>query len=104
MEKLARRGRPFAAAGLLAALLLLLPTAQGRAAQDATGAQTGPDEQAPRAPEQSDSAAPVPVRVFTDERGRSCRVYARAVIIDGQPRTAFATVCREPSGRWVLSR
>ncbi|HEX7968033.1 MAG TPA: hypothetical protein VF502_07425 [Stellaceae bacterium] len=102
MEKLARRGRPIAAAGLLATLLVPPLTVRGGAAQDPAGAQTGLDEQTSRAAGQSDSAAPV--RAFTDERGRSCRVYARAVIIDGEPRTAFATVCRESSGRWVLSR
>jgi hypothetical protein len=45
-----------------------------------------------------------PVRVFTDEQGRTCRTYARQVVIEGEPRSALATVCREPNGRWVLSR
>jgi surface antigen len=46
----------------------------------------------------------VPSRVFVDNEGRDCRVYERQVIIDGAPTTAFAIVCREASGRWVLSR
>jgi len=45
-----------------------------------------------------------PVRVFTDDQGRTCRTYARQVIIEGEPRSALATVCRESNGRWVLSR
>jgi surface antigen len=47
---------------------------------------------------------PEPIRVFTDARGRTCRVYERRVLIDGTPSTALGTICREPSGRWVLSR
>jgi surface antigen len=50
------------------------------------------------------SSTPEPVRVFTDARGRICRVYERRVLIEGTPSTAFGTICREPSGRWVLSR
>jgi len=45
-----------------------------------------------------------PVRVFTDDLGRTCRTYERQVIIEGEARAALATVCREPNGRWVLSR
>src|SRR5258707_206797 len=47
---------------------------------------------------------PEPLRAFTDARGRTCRVYERRVMIEGAPSTALATICREPSGRWVLSR
>jgi hypothetical protein len=45
-----------------------------------------------------------PVQVFTDSRGRICRVYVRTVTIEGAPKAALATVCRESNGRWVLSR
>lgn len=45
-----------------------------------------------------------PTQVFTDEQGRTCRTYTREVVIAGEPRAAVATVCREPNGRWVLSR
>lgn len=47
---------------------------------------------------------PQPLRSYTDEEGRICRVYERRVVIDGGPATALATVCRDASGRWVLSR
>ncbi len=103
METLARCCKGVAL-GLLAGLLPALPAGQAGAAQDAAGAGTGAEQPAPRAPEQDGAAVPVPLRAFTDDRGRSCRVYARAVIIDGEARTALATVCREPNGRWVLSR
>src|SRR5713226_8867574 len=49
-------------------------------------------------------STPEPLRAFTDARGRTCRVYERRVMIEGAPSTALATICREPSGRWVLSR
>jgi hypothetical protein len=45
-----------------------------------------------------------PVQVFTDAQGRTCRVYVHTVTIEGAPKTALATVCRESNGRWVLSR
>jgi surface antigen len=44
------------------------------------------------------------VREYTDGDGRLCRVYERLVVIEGAPQTAYATVCREADGRWVLSR
>ncbi len=47
---------------------------------------------------------PEPKRSYTDEQGRACRDYERSVVIDGETRTALATVCRDPTGRWVLSR
>jgi hypothetical protein len=53
------------------------------------------------APEQSD---PKQVREFTDGQGRLCRIYERAVVIGGEKQPAIAVVCREPNGRWVLSR
>ncbi len=93
-----------AATGLLAALLSALVAATVEAAQDAPGAGTESDEQTGREPGPAAPTAREPIRVFTDERGRSCRVYERPVVIDGEARTALATVCREPNGRWVLSR
>ena len=56
---------------------------------------------------QSPSPPPAPlgvVREYTDNQGRLCRVYRREIVIEGVRRTAVATVCREPDGRWVLSR
>lgn len=56
---------------------------------------------------ESPSPPPAPpgvVREYTDNQGRLCRVYRREIVIDGVRRTAMATVCREPDGRWVLSR
>jgi hypothetical protein len=56
-----------------------------------------------QAPQQG-ASRPEPIRVFTDARGRTCRVYERRVVIEGAQSTALGTICREPSGRWVLSR
>lgn len=47
---------------------------------------------------------PTPIREFTDGQGRACRLYARKVVVEGNSTTAYAVVCREPNGRWVLSR
>jgi surface antigen len=47
---------------------------------------------------------PPPVRAFTDAEGRICNVYAHQVTIDGGAQTAYATVCRQSNGRWVLVR
>lgn len=47
---------------------------------------------------------PAPIREFRDGQGRACRIYARRVTVEGDSTTAYATVCREPNGRWVLSR
>ena len=58
---------------------------------------------APASPSPS-AAPPPPVREYTDGDGRLCRVYERQVVIEGAPQTAYATVCREADGRWVLSR
>jgi hypothetical protein len=105
MEELAhRRGRArLAIAFLAAAAVLPLPASpgwgQGANIDPAPGGLAGQ-----ALPPPAGSGAPEPVRVFTDARGRSCRVYERRVMIDGAPSTALATICREPSGRWVLSR
>lgn len=50
------------------------------------------------------STRPAPIREFADAQGRACRVYERRIVIAGEVETAYATVCREPNGRWVLSR
>jgi surface antigen len=55
-------------------------------------------------PPASSTAPASPVREYTDGDGRLCRVYARQVVIEGAAQTAYATVCREADGRWVLSR
>jgi surface antigen len=96
-----RRMRGIAAA----ALMLIAATAGGWAAEPGPGSAAAAD------PPTTDSVGraegtgePAPVRSFTDPQGRACRVYTRTVLIDGEPRTALATVCREPNGRWVLSR
>jgi surface antigen len=47
---------------------------------------------------------PQPVREYTDANGRLCRVYAREIVIDGTKQQAYATVCRDANGRWVLAR
>jgi hypothetical protein len=48
--------------------------------------------------------APTPLSVFTDPQGRTCQLYARTVSIEGQSETAYATLCRQANGRWVLVR
>jgi hypothetical protein len=99
-----RRGRPGLAMALLAAAAILpLRVGPGRAeGASIDPAPSGVSDQAlaPRA----GSSTPEPVRVFTDTRGRTCSVYERRVMIEGAPSTALATICRELSGRWVLSR
>jgi hypothetical protein len=80
----------------------LLPFTPGPApAQDKLPDGREEGESLPR-PERA--GPPAPLQSYTDQGGRSCRVYERRVVIDGEPATALATVCREPNGRWVLSR
>jgi hypothetical protein len=97
--KVRRRSSAIIAVLALVAIEVLLPTT-GRA-EDREATRQAAGNVAPRS-DRSDE--PVPLRVFTDEQGRSCRVYERRVIIDGGATTALATVCRDASGRWVLSR
>lgn len=80
----------------LAGIAMLGLVQSAGAAEPEAGATT------PASP--SPAAAPPPVREYTDGDGRLCRVYERQVVIEGAPQTAYATVCREPDGRWVLSR
>ena len=93
---MALRGR--AVRGVAAALLLLVAMRwPGAAGAERQGLVTGDD--APPIGEETQ-----PVREYRDAAGRLCRVYARHIVIDGEPRTALATVCRDANGRWVLSR
>jgi hypothetical protein len=46
---------------------------------------------------------PTLVRSFTDDVGRSCRVYMQTVTIDRKPVSATASVCRRPNGQWTLT-
>jgi hypothetical protein len=91
------------AIGALLALGLtgaLLPAAPGPArAEDKLPAAGREEGEAPPRPN-----PPAPLRSYTDKEGRLCRVYERRVVINGEPTPALATVCREPNGRWVLSR
>jgi hypothetical protein len=99
-----RRHAPLALSFFAAAGLCLALTGRAGWAEEGVVAPTA-DELARRAlPPASGSSTPGPIDVFTDARGRSCRVYERQVVIDGAPNMALATICREPSGRWVLSR
>jgi hypothetical protein len=91
----------------LAAMALVLMTAGGAAWAAEPAGNPGSAMDAPTpdsAPRSEGTSEPAPVRSYTDAQGRSCRVYTRTVLIDGAARTALATVCREPNGRWVLSR
>jgi len=68
-------------------------------------AQEEPARPVAATPQQSEARSePRPLREFSDAEGRPCRVYAREVTIDGRVQPALAIVCREASGRWVLSR
>ena len=69
----------------------------------ALAAEPEPGSVAPSPPSSAPAPA-TPVREYTDGDGRLCRVYARQVVIEGVAQTAYATVCREADGRWVLSR
>jgi hypothetical protein len=105
MEELAHRRRARLALAFLAAVVSLRTSAgwgqEGTmTTPSAPGSRAGAGEAQPPA----GSPMPEPIRVFTDARGRTCRVYERRVLIDGTPSTALGTICREPSGRWVLSR
>jgi hypothetical protein len=106
MEELAhRRGRARVAIAFLAAAAVLASPAGPGWAEQGVNIDPAPDGLADQIlPPSPGSITPAPVRVFTDARGRTCRVYERRVMIEGAPSTALATVCREPSGRWVLSR
>ncbi|HEX6840054.1 MAG TPA: hypothetical protein VF113_00945 [Stellaceae bacterium] len=107
MEELAHRRRArLAIAFLAAAAVVSLRTSPGRGQEGTTTAPSTPGSPggAGQGQPPAGSSMPEPIRVFTDARGRTCRVYERRVLIDGTPSTAFGTICREPSGRWVLSR
>jgi hypothetical protein len=106
MDELAhRRGRTRVAIAFLAAVAVgPLHVGPGRAQEGATIAPAAPGSPAGQGQPPAGSPMPEPIRVFTDARGRTCRVYERRVLIDGTPSTALGTICREPSGRWVLSR
>jgi hypothetical protein len=98
-----RRGRAGLAFVFLAVATLPLRAAPGWA--EGINMDAAPGGLAGQAvPPPAGSSTPEPLRVFTDARGRTCRVYERRVMIEGAPSTALATICREPSGRWVLSR
>jgi len=43
------------------------------------------------------------ISVFTDEKGRPCRVMEQRVSISGQQVKAIGTICRGADGRWALS-
>ena len=105
MEELAhRRGRVRLAIALLAAAAVL-PSPAGPGWAEGVNIDPAPGGLADHAlPPPVGLSTPEPLRVFTDARGRTCRVYERRVMIEGAPSTALATICREPSGRWVLSR
>jgi hypothetical protein len=79
---------------LLPALLGAVMTARAGLAADA---------EAPGAPAERDQSQQ-PVRQYVDAKGRLCRVYARQIVIDGATQTAYATLCRDPDGRWVIAR
>ena len=64
----------------------------------ASGAPVALAEQ-PQAPP---PGAPVPDSESKDSAGRPCRLLQTTVTLDGRDETAYAKICREASGRWVL--
>jgi surface antigen len=107
MEELAhRRGRTrLAIAFLVVGVALPLRVGAARAQQEEATVVPAPSGFArPAQAPQEGASRSEPIRVFTDARGRTCRVYERRVVIEGAQSTALGTICREPSGRWVLSR
>jgi len=85
---------------LLAGTVLLSICVHARAEDRAAN----PPAESDTSPRPGPGAQPVPLRSYIDQEGRSCRVYERRVVIDGGPAVALATVCRDATGRWVLSR
>jgi hypothetical protein len=107
MEELVhRRGcARLAIAFLVAGVALPLRAGPARAQQEEATVLPAPSGFArPAQPPQAGASPSEPIRVFTDARGRTCRVYERRVVIEGAQSPALGTICREPSGRWVLSR
>ena len=99
-------GRIIMATGLVT-FGLLAPMADATAEGPLRVQLRGDEDRRPVDPDQQPLPPPGdgrPVRVYTDEQGRTCRTYARQVVIEGEARSALATVCREANGRWVLSR
>jgi hypothetical protein len=93
--------RPAPGRALLLAALALMSLVV--AARDAGAQGVAATDLAAVAPE-GEGGGGKPVREFTDDRGRLCRVYQRDVVIGGEKQPAVAVVCREANGRWVLSR
>jgi len=85
-------------------LVTALGAAVAAAAPGARGQDTSPAPATAALAEPGLLGGRAPLREFVDVQGRPCRVYERAVIIDGRRQPAVAIVCREPNGRWVMSR
>ena len=96
-EGYARRGQAGLAGALVVGVLVAcLPGAVAQEPPDGTAAALPPEPEA--------RGERLPVREFVDAEGRLCRLYTRAVVIDGRQQPAIAVVCREANGRWVMSR
>lgn len=53
-------------------------------------------------PETGHSGAIAPVRTYTSDDGRTCRVYTHRIEVDGRNETARGTACRQSDGSWQL--
>jgi surface antigen len=42
-----------------------------------------------------------PLRTY-ERRGTYCREFQQTIVIDGQPRRAYGTACRQPDGAWEI--
>jgi hypothetical protein len=87
-------------------IFMILILAAGAYAAEGPPPAAGPSERDldRNTPRRGGAREPSPLREFTDPQGRTCRVYAQRIVIEGGEQTALATVCREANGRWVLSR
>jgi surface antigen len=51
-------------------------------------------------PDTGRAGAVVPIRTFTDDRGRPCREYVTTIVIGGVEQQGYGTACRQPDGFW----
>jgi len=44
------------------------------------------------------------IATFTDLFGRRCRLYAQQITVESSTTGAWATMCRDRSGKWALAK
>ncbi|MEZ4483171.1 MAG: RT0821/Lpp0805 family surface protein [Syntrophotaleaceae bacterium] len=53
-------------------------------------------------PDTDRAGAVVPVRTFSDSRGRPCREFITTISIGGEQQQGYGTACRQPDGTWQI--